>query len=788
MQPSRQLHIYPNARSIRYALKKKIKTDQILPKLTTIGEFEKKIVRVKNRIFIDEDTRVLLLREASRFEDFKALKIDREFLSFLKNSSFILSFFDELSIEKVSLDDLESADYYASYQEHIAVLRQLRSNYIKLLESYGYCDKVVLPNLYQINHSYIKDYDLILLHLEGYLSKFELDLFEELSKNKRVEIELKTNRFNQKMIDEFNKLGFDLSLGYLYRINLSEREIVSAKSLEKTDTKFSTFSSNSRVLQVAFVKKSVYDLLKKGVDPSQIALITPDSSFVKYLMLFDDENLFNFAMGMPFVDSKIYKKLEAIYLYLIEQSIQNSFRLRRVGVEFKDRTEFLKNFGKFDRFEDFEAKILEFVDLGSDEYSSVFLKELHLFAKLFEPLKHREFRQILHLFLERLKKTSVDDVKGGKITVLEPLESRGVAYEGVIVVDFNDSIVPNRSQKDLFLSSDLRKICSMPTSQDRQNLQKYLYSSLFEKAKYVNISYVVDEQNMPSRFLDELEIKSESQDEGLIEKLHSIMFENYTQKDHFLKENLELEYDFTKVVLSASSLKTFLECKRRYYYRYIAKLQDATIPTQKKDKRDIGIKLHSILNEFYKEQDSIKDKDDLLLYLQKKLYQESNNDISFRFQVDLWLERLKKFSDNEYERFEKGFRVYKTEEEIRSNLGDFKIAGKIDRIDIKENNLYVIDYKSGKIDLRNSINSEKISDFQLQFYYHLSSQIGSVDGCYFYDLQNGKLLSDPAFWQKLEILEEKLDLLKPKVHNFTLCEDISSCKFCPYAMICDRDG
>ena len=788
MQQSRQLYIYPNARSIRAALEKELNQNQILPKFVTIGEFEKKIVRVKNRIFIDEDTRVIVLKEASDFEKFKELKIEREFLSFLKNSSFILSFFDELSIEKVSFEELESADYYALYQEHIAILKQLHSNYTKLLDSYGYCDKVNLISNYQLNSSYIKSYDLILLHLEGYLSNFEMELFEKVASMTELQIEFKSNKFNQKMIDKFKKMGLKLECGYRYKISLSKQKIIYKKRIEAPTTKFHTFSSNSRVLQVAFVKKSIYDFIKNGIDPSNIAVIVPDASFVKYLMLFNDENIFNFAMGLPFVDSYIYKRLEALYLFLSEQNLQNFYRLKRLGFEFESGFELLNEFKGFDSFEEFESKILKIANLQDDEYSKLFLKELYLFQKLYNSLKGREFREILHLLLERVKKSAIDDVRGGKVTVLEPLESRGVEFEGVIVVDFNDSIVPNRSSKDLFLSSDLRKLCSMPTIQDRQNLQKYLYSSLFERAKYVNISYVEDEQSMPSRFLDELGIEYSNSDDSYIENLHTILFENHPQKEHFLKEYLILEYDFTKVKLSASRLKTFLECKRRYYYRYIANLDEVSLPREKRDQRDIGIMLHSILNSFYKKKDHISDADELLLYLQKKLYQEIKDDISFKFQVDLWLERLKEFAKSEVLHFQEGFRVLDTEVDMSRNFGEFKIAGKIDRIDIKDGKINVIDYKSGNINFGTAKSLEKWTDFQLQFYYLLSSQRGDVENCYYYDLKEAKLFSDPLFSQKLELLKMKLELLKPKTHNFTLCEDIKNCTFCPYKMLCDRDG
>jgi len=71
------LTLYATSRAIREDLKESLKSNQILSKVMSIGEFEKKILLVPNRVFIDEDTRVLLLKEASDFSTFKDLQIDR---------------------------------------------------------------------------------------------------------------------------------------------------------------------------------------------------------------------------------------------------------------------------------------------------------------------------------------------------------------------------------------------------------------------------------------------------------------------------------------------------------------------------------------------------------------------------------------------------------------------------------------------------------------------------------------------------------------------------------------
>ena len=90
--------------------------------------------------------------------------------------------------------------------------------------------------------------------------------------------------------------------------------------------------------------------------------------------------------------------------------------------------------------------------------------------------------------MQRLSDIRIDDVGGGKVTVMGLLETRGVAFRGVIIVDFNEGYVPRISEKDLFLNSTIREHSGLPTGADRQDLQKHYYYQLIHAAEAVAIS------------------------------------------------------------------------------------------------------------------------------------------------------------------------------------------------------------------------------------------------------------------------------------------------------------
>jgi RecB family exonuclease len=258
------------------------------------------------------------------------------------------------------------------------------------------------------------------------------------------------------------------------------------------------------------------------------------------------------------------------------------------------------------------------------------------------------------------------------------------------------------------------------------------------------------------------------------------------QKEHYIKEDLHLEYDFSKVEISSSSLKTYLDCKRRYYYKYIQKLEEAQIPKEQSDERIIGIYIHDALKEYFKDKNYLNDSEDIYLFLQKELYLRSQKDEVLRFHIDIWLERLKEFAKKEVEYFKEGFKVYACEKELKTNFLNLKLTGKIDRIDERDGKFYILDYKSGKIPKTTKKSLQNESNFQLQFYDLLVSDIGEVADSNYYDLKMALRVGDEFFDEKMILLEDYLKSLKDKNQNFTMCEDKNKCKYCPYIKLCNR--
>jgi len=779
-----KLIVLPSARAIRQRQLEVEEETLFLPNYITMSEFITKLSFVKGERYIDDDTRILLLLEASDFKNFANLQIERNFFTFTKNSTFIFKFFEELSAELYDISQLKEADVYAEYDEHITILEELYKRYETLCRQKKLLDKIFLPKRYTFNESYIKKYESVEIVLEGYLTNFELELLQKATAFTRVELHFTTSRFNQKMQKKLADLGFELSIAKEYQLLLNTREILMQKEISFRHT-ISCISFSEPILQIAFIKQKIYEFINKGYKPEKIAVILPNEQSADAIASFDDKSNLNFAMGSSFAQTAIYKKLYATILLLDDTTYENIYRLEREGDSF-----YMLLQAKYKQ----SMQDVDFIALMQDIESSIdnkterkiFSEELHSFKKILPFLSEMNLRSALNLFMQRLRNRSIDDIRGGKITVMGVLETRSILFDAVIIVDFDEKNVPKRSDKDMFLNTQLREIAGLPTMQDRENLQKHYYEMLMTHSKELAISFVNSHENQPSRFLKELQIAVESCDHEL--EYANLLFHRTQAKPYKNKEIIEA-YSFKDIELSNSRLKTFLTCKRKYYYSYVQNLKNHEIPKDMPEEYTIGDAVHKALESLYAKNDAFFHEKELQTALEKEL-----DFVQGRSELEAYLIALKKrelssFYTNEIKRFQDGWRVkYVEKGDLKVNYAGMTLQGKIDRIDMKENHVAVLDYKTGSYQLYNKNNVHDATDFQLEFYYLLAGGLGNVEECAFYDLKEGKVVKELFLEEKLAVLQAHIaDLLAIEEINFELCEDIKACQYCPYKVLCGRE-
>jgi len=623
------------------------------------------------------------------------------------------------------------------------------------------------------------------LHFEGYFTKVEFDIVSKISDIKNLTISFYSNIYNQKSLEVFKNLKLDIKIDCKYKIDLSNKIILEEEKIVNDLSFVQIKGFSSRINQIAYIKSIITDSVQNGVNPSKIALVLPDESFAVNLELFDDEKYFNYAMGKSIKNTNLYQVAYSIYSYLNEDEIKhfeflNFFKIDKLFIDKSIKTIWNKKATK----ENF-LFITEFIK-SFEENSELLEKYDELLYKLniilFSSNHFILLKDVYKIFLQRLAKITLDDVNSGKVTVLGLLETRAVSFETVIICDFNESFIPKISIKDKFLSTKLKQLSNLPTQFDRENLQKYYYKRLIGTSKNVFISYVNSDTNQISRFANELfntYIKTDTNDDYY----KHILYNNH-EINHF-DEEIVKSIDLSKFIWSATSFKTYLQCKRKFYLQNILKIKEHTI-SLKPRAYELGDIIHSILEDYYK--DFTKNDFSEIEGLFSK-YKSSNPFLIL--DLEIWKKKLYDFYLLDKQRLENR-KIIALEKSFNCEFEGIKIKGVIDRIDKYEDIYEVIDYKtSSTLSVDTLKNYEKTDDFQLEFYYLAMNEIYKSDKieAYYYDLNNTVLIKEVTLDEKLELLSQKFKELKELSKSeisFSKCEEKSNCQYCAYSIICNR--
>jgi len=727
----------------------------------------------------------LLLREAASFDSFDGLKLNLDLVKFFTRSDALFKFLEELAREKVEIKELSRADAYMQFDEHLEILEILQTRYKAILQKNGFSDKAILPYIYELNSGFIASFDEIEIHIEGLLSRFEFELIDKIASIAKTIIYFQSSKFTSKMQARFGEYGIDIPIDSSVVIDFSAKKILLAEPIvSNIDTR--VLSVSNRFEQIAVAFEEIEEMVQSGIEPENIVLILPNEKFKDSVEIYDGLNNLNFAMGDSYTKGKNYKILNAIEQYSKEKNAQARIRLSKFGVDISYIDELLE----FDsvssqRFFEIisELKLLD-CPIDSSEikiHHNPKIYELHQHMNQIFVDKILRFIDWLTMWINAVSTINSDDIRGGKITVMGALETRGATFDGVVVLDFNDGITPALPSKDMFLNSNVRQLASLPTTKDREDLQKQLYKRVLEQAKKSTIIYTISDNKLPSKFLYELGLNRHITKHGDMRLMYAKPSSTFCDDDPIVKD-----FDATKIIWSSSKLYTYLLCKRKYYYSYIKKIK-----AKENDEPNDGTLLHKLFEDIFSRKSFYDNEYELIKDVSIELENIiPSNKAEDKYKKLLWHKKLQKFARNQIKHFDKSWRVVECELEVNGEICGVRFTGKIDRIDQTNTHTIVLDYKSGAIKNKQS---DKETNFQMSIYYAmLSPKYKNISFGFlpFFDKDKivaGRIAEVESLEEKNEYLYAHIERLKTtKEFEATKCEDTNSCAYCPYTMLCER--
>ncbi|MFP6094933.1 ATP-dependent deoxyribonuclease AddB [Helicobacter pylori] len=745
-----------------------------LPNAMSMGNFFEQAFYIPNKKKIPNSARQILMIDTIKAiaKEKKSileglLLFENSFLGYLESTSFLFDLFDELSSACIKLNELSSKDIYLDYEKHLEVLEMIYDRYIKKLEKLGFYDKIMQEKP-AILKEFFEHFSSIEWHLDGFMSVFERQCLLEAAELVPIALHLSCDKYNQKFLEFLNlKLETDCD----YSIDFKTQKILSQTfNDQKIEPKL--YANSSYLKQSALVLQTIEEYLQKDNDPNKMAIITPNADFLPFLKLLDQNNNLNFAMGLGAKNSPYYTELVKI----LEDLQTSDFNLSESALL------------------DLENITLPLLEQQSSKEKAP-LKEahsqiMHQYHLLKDTLKNYSLKDLLHLYLQEFEANfRLDDSSGGKIRVMDTLETRGMQFDKIVIVDFNETCVPSLKDCDLFLNSALRKSLNLPTLLDKKNLQKHYYYQLFKNSKEMVLSYIESETSKASNMLLELDLHIEP-----IKDAYTLFapspLKDYQEEE--IKAAIPKDFSF-----SASSLNAFLTCKRRFYYHYMKRFKESP-----KDESNsaVGSLLHELLKEAYEKNKTPYALEERLIWLL-----ETRENITPKERLDtlVVLKKIQAFYLKEKERFKAKIKILDLEKSFETTIQGVIFKGRIDRIDkTADNEMILLDYKFKsdlKLDNMSKTQREGLSpieiaqistDYQMAIYMFALKNLGYKDPikAFFYDLRKGELLEEDEL-----ILQAKMDYLEfsliPKLKqeiDFEKTLEAKDCEYCSFKDMCNR--
>ena len=437
--------------------------------------------------------------------------------------------------------------------------------------------------------------------------------------------------------------------------------------------------------------------------------------------------------------------------------------------------------------------------------------------------------------------------------VMGVLETRNLDFRNLIMLSLNEGQLPKAGGDSSFIPYNLRKAFGMTTIEHKNALYAYYFYRLIQRAENVTLLY-----NTASEGLNRGEM-SRFMLQFLVESPHSISRE-YLEAGQSPQSGREIRVEKTpeiitrmyerydvnrhpKSLFSPSALNTYLDCRLKFYYRYVAGLKAPDEVSAEIDSALFGTIFHRAAELVYKDLTAngkeIR-KDDLEQVLRNDIKLQNYVDTAFKeefFHVALtekpefngtqlinakvitsYLRQLLR-NDLQYAPFFMEGMEKKVTEIIEIETPQGKLAlnigGTIDRIDSKDDTLRIVDYKTGGSpktpenikQLFTPADGRPNYIFQTFLYASImcSKQSLKVAPSLLYihraasetyspviemgEARQPKMpVNNFAFYE--DEFRERLQTLLQEIYNpeeaFTQTEDTKKCEFCDFRELCRR--
>ena len=313
------------------------------------------------------------------------------------------------------------------------------------------------------------------------------------------------------------------------------------------------------------------------------------------------------------------------------------------------------------------------------------------------------------------------------LQIMGVLESRVLNFETVIITSVNEGKFPAGKSYNSFIPYDVKREYELPTYKEKDAIYAYHFYHLLQRAKNIYLIYNSDNDGFDSgeksRFITQLEVERNVN--------HTLTFHQYNAEvppiastkisvpktESLLRRLQEIAVEG----FSPSSLTTYIRNPIQFYYQRVLRIKETDEVEENIAVNTLGTIIHGALEELYKPfigriltkediQNCIQRIDVEVLAQFKKEYKEGEikkgrNLLAF----EVAKRNILNFLKLELESIEKGdeVQIIALEQKLERTLEDARlpfsvlIKGNVDRIELRNGIIRIVDYKTGKVEKAN---------------------------------------------------------------------------------------
>lgn len=419
------------------------------------------------------------------------------------------------------------------------------------------------------------------------------------------------------------------------------------------------------------------------------------------------------------------------------------------------------------------------------------------------------------------------------LQILGMLETRNLDFKRVILLSANEGVLPAGRSGNTLIPHELKCHFGLPTYIEKDSVYAYHFYHLLQRAEEVYLVYSSESDSMgkgeASRFLRQV-VSELAPRFGIEVTRQTVKTDASLAPPRPQPEVAKTEAVMQRLQamgrkgLSPTSFVDYIECPLKYYYARVLSIQEAESADEDLDASQLGDCIHKVLENIHRPhlgrplttamlQEALDKLPELMAEGFEELYSGGRNtEGRNRFLYSVAETQLRHILENELTTLKRGssLTVLQVEESIDGHVlsDSVNLKGKIDRVDLLDGKLRIIDYKTGRLEKKEIAYNDGDATIpgkwlQLMWYALLYCHKHHPDGTVtagIYPLRNLRSDVQTATWNGTEeinpeqlanfetlIRERAAELMDPTV-PFTPTPSADACRYCPASAFCPHAG